>query len=540
MQSAKKSTKALSALSIAAIAALGAKSASAATLNSYYNGVSVFQSDNLTPDANPSIASPTLNASTPTTITLTVGEFLDFGIDAVVTNNINPDAGKNTGTTGKTTTRQIQPSNLGLAQLGFRIPSSDTNASLLLPLQTASRTAVDGKPAFDSSAWINNTPGASNVASKEGVGAGGGSQGGAVATGQARNDLSGAIPFWSSAIDVGDTVPTHPGNGGQVGIGFQIVAGSTSTTSNVATGVEQLSAFGAASVGAALGGTGNNSKTLATDFFDTLEYQGTAAGTVTLSPFADPTATNYWSLTGPGSSSTVSGYGIAPFTAVGDTIIAMPVLVVKIVPNVSVPTGHSLLSLTSSATTPTGYGVQITNGTGANQGTFTGPGAAVNKLTVVGSSGFYAKAEVTGIKDGASNANGPSTDYVEANGFSPATDEEVYALDVLFNGVAANQSQLNALVTAIQTFNGGPTGPAMTVTTVSPVPNPFGSQYNLFIDPHSAADNFLAFDFSNSNDSGLPAGYTVSAVAVVPEPMSLGLLALGGVGLMARRNRRKA
>jgi hypothetical protein len=35
-------------------------------------------------------------------------------------------------------------------------------------------------------------------------------------------------------------------------------------------------------------------------------------------------------------------------------------------------------------------------------------------------------------------------------------------------------------------------------------------------------------------------GYTFTAVSVVPEPMSLGLLALGGVSLMTRRSRRKA
>jgi hypothetical protein len=81
-------------------------------------------------------------------------------------------------------------------------------------------------------------------------------------------------------------------------------------------------------------------------------------------------------------------------------------------------------------------------------------------------------------------------------------------------------------------------------STIGPSPDPFGSQYNLFLTfsgtnlPGSATDT-LGLDLSSTNDA-LLSGYTFSAVAVVPEPMSLGLLVLGGVGLMARRNRRKA
>jgi hypothetical protein len=70
--------------------------------------------------------------------------------------------------------------------------------------------------------------------------------------------------------------------------------------------------------------------------------------------------------------------------------------------------------------------------------------------------------------------------------------------------------------------------------------NPFGSQYNLFLDDASgpSSDNFLGIDLANSNDFNLN-GYTVSAIAVVPEPMSLSLLTLGGLGLLNRRSRRQ-
>ena len=69
-----------------------------------------------------------------------------------------------------------------------------------------------------------------------------------------------------------------------------------------------------------------------------------------------------------------------------------------------------------------------------------------------------------------------------------------------------------------------------------------GGVYNLFLrlagGGPSASDD-LGIDLSNSNDPNLT-GYTFTAIAVVPEPMSLGLLGIGGVGLMTRRNRRNS
>jgi hypothetical protein len=145
-----------------------------------------------------------------------------------------------------------------------------------------------------------------------------------------------------------------------------------------------------------------------------------------------------------------------------------------------------------------------------------------------------------------------ATAYVQITG-TQNNDENIAAFDVLVNGVEATDPQIQTLIDAIEGTDGNVlastdvaaasytwAGLAPTVTG----PNPFDgtvSPFNLYVDLGNAVDQgtgpatFLGWDLSS--DPNL-AGYSIEEVAVVPEPMSLGLLALGGLGLMNRRYRK--
>jgi hypothetical protein len=216
-----------------------------------------------------------------------------------------------------------------------------------------------------------------------------------------------------------------------------------------------------------------------------------------------------------------------------------------------------VISLTSASTAQT-LPQLLNNGTppnGAHQGTFSNTGGA-NILAVSGASGGYVPAFANSIKNGAGDAN----DYVQVNGFNPAKDApEIYALKLNNNGtyinpsVGSNASVIAAIIADINTSNSATFGGSIASTVSGQLASIFsgydvlvtipGTYINGLTIPGSGAQVDFGFDFTNYSDTTVgiaTGGLTTSDIGVIPEPGSLGLLAIGGMGLLARRKRRTA
>jgi hypothetical protein len=513
MRSIKKSTKVISALTVAAAAAVSARMAHAVTLTMYYgeesnyansnNGIFVGSGyDPTGSNANATggsqfltgvVSAITPNVGGPTTINVFPGSYLSISIDAVLTGNTNSAAGAKQGGDAFT-----QPSFLGLSELGVSVSSTDLVGTLLTPYSTDTQvdTTIGGLPSYVSTANINGAQGTNN---------GGGYN---------------AIPAWLAISSPGDVQPNLPGydtapnSSGGVGLGAHNspnggafpAAGNTSANGRTSAAISSSTAASIMEAFAAQSNTASYAN--ATDFLDSLTFKMLNAGSITLTPAVIASAAEYWRYNG---NITVAGKTTSSYTAVpfgpGDTIVPLPTLVINAFAE------H----------------FRVADYSGGPDSLF---GPTVGTLTVSGGNGAYSVAQITGLNGGLGDTDGT----VEAKTFNPSTDKQIFAYDILVNGTQANASQIATLVTEINTWEGG--SPGVTATALAPSPDPFPSNYNVFLDASGRSDAFMGLDVTGFNDPNL-VGYSFSAVAVVPEPMTLGLLTIGGIGLLARRHRLK-
>jgi hypothetical protein len=199
-----------------------------------------------------------------------------------------------------------------------------------------------------------------------------------------------------------------------------------------------------------------------------------------------------------------------------------------------VPPPNRIIALTSVAQGT--YGNKLTQSThpGADQATFS-PNNSDNIIHVTGSGGSY----VPGFADPiGGTVNGENKFFTEATGWSPTTDQELYALNIRVNNADPTASQIQSVVNDINDPGVGNTGNFTASVLTGQFASIFpGYDILLTADAGTVSPEFLGIDFSV--DSHTP-GVTVTGVAAIPEPASATSMLLAAAGLLLRRRTQRA
>jgi hypothetical protein len=186
--------------------------------------------------------------------------------------------------------------------------------------------------------------------------------------------------------------------------------------------------------------------------------------------------------------------------------------------NVTPPTTHPIISLTSGSTPVTGYG----------------PADGTLAVTTAGP-GDYTPTPATGF----TTATTGSVAVTQFNG----TDSEVYALKLDSNGTPLTPSQIQTVIGDINGTNGTNASTGVVASTITGIYATDFPGYSVLVTANPGVTNpaEFGFDFSSTGeqDATVP-GITVVGVAAVPEPATAASVVLGAAGLLLGRRRNKA